>query len=405
MQKIGVCDILREYGGKYIHKYNIKGEQKGLINLLSSCRTGALGSHFRQCDHCKYIDKAYNSCRNRHCPNCQHKDREEWLDKRMQELLPVGYYHLVFTVPHQLNGVFLQNKKEMYGILFKAASQTVLELSRDTRHLGAETGLITVLHTWGQNMREHPHLHCIMPAGGLSFDKMHWIHTQKSKDFFIHYKILSKKFRGKFLDLLQRAYTKGSLSFKGKLNATGGKKNFTALLNTLYKKEWVVNIQKPFAHPEKVLEYLSRYVFRIAISDQRIVKVEDGMVHFTIKDRQRKGIYHKLKLETDEFIRRFLLHILPGGFFKVRYYGIFANTCRGKNIVKAKELLGEEKSEQYLEAIEDGKQVWEKQDTVWTKIMEDIKIHMKHNCPVCNNGRMRFVGLVRESPPVCSPFG
>ena len=211
--------------------------------------------------------------------------------------------------------------------------------------------------------------------------------------------MLSEKFRGKFLDFLQGAYNKDKLSFKGKLMSIGGKRAFEALVSILYKKAWVVNIQKPFAHPERVLEYLSRYVFRIAISDRRIVKVENGMVHFTIKDRKRKGIYHKMKLETDEFIRRFLLHVLPQGFFKVRYYGIFANTRRRGNIVKAKELLAEEKSDRDREAMEDGKQVWEKRDTIWTKIMEDIKSHMQHNCPVCNKGRMRFVGLVSESPP------
>nr|NQU92475.1 IS91 family transposase [Bacteroidota bacterium] len=394
MPKITISDILREYGGQYIHKNKLKGQQKGIINLLSSCRTQALGSHFRRCDHCPYHDKAYNSCRNRHCPNCQHKDREEWLDKRMKELIPVGYYHLVFTIPHELNQLCLKNKGQMYSILFQAASQTILELSRDTRHLGADTGLITVLHTWGQNMMEHPHLHCIMPAGGLSFDKTHWVHTQKSKDFFIHYKVLSKKFRGKFLDYLQKAYDKGKLSFKGKLAPIKGKRNFEALLSGLYKKAWVVNIQKPFAHPEKVLEYLSRYVFRIAISDRRIDKVEDGKVHFSVKDYKLNGIFRKMKLDVDEFIRRFLLHVLPQGFFKVRYYGIFANVCRKENIVKAKELLTEEKELQRQEDIEDGRQTWEKQDTVWTKIMEDIKTHLTYNCPVCKKGRMRFAGIV-----------
>lgn len=404
MSKITVCDILREHGGQYIHKNKLKGQQKGIINLLSSCRTQTRGSHFRQCDHCSYIDKTYNSCRNRHCPNCQHKDKEEWLNKCMQELLPVGYYHLVFTIPHQLNDLCLQNKKIMYGILFKAATQTILELSKDIKHLGADTGLITVLHTWGQNMMEHPHLHCVMPAGGLSFDKTHWVHTRKSKDFFIHYKVLSSKFRGKFLDLLQKAYNKGELSFKRKLNSIGGKKNFTALLSMLYKKAWVVNIQKPFAHPGKVLEYLSRYVFRIAISDRRIEKVENGMVYFAIKDYKREGIFRKLKLEINEFIRRFLLHVLPQGFLKVRYYGIFANTCRKENIAKAKELLAEEKAEQKQEDIEDGRQIWEKQDTIWTKIMENIKNHLKLNCPACNNGRMRFAGLVIEDPPNYNAF-
>ena len=398
MSKITISDIFREYGGQYIHKNKLKGQQKGIITLLSSCRTQAMGTHFRKCGHCSYYDKAYNSCRNRHCPNCQNKDREEWLDKRMKELLPVGYYHLVFTIPHQLNSLCLQNKKEMYGILFKAASQTVLELSKDTKHLGADTGLVTVLHTWGQNMMEHPHLHCIMPAGGLSFDRSHWVHTSKSNDFFIYYKVLSKKFRGKFLDFLQMAYNKSNLSFKDKLAPIGGKKNFEALLSSLYKKAWVVNIQKPFAHPEKVLEYLSRYVFRIAISDRRIEKVENGMVHFSVKDNKRKGIFHKLKLGINEFIRRFLLHVLPQGFFKVRYYGIFANTCRRENIAKAKELLSEEKAEQKQEDKEDGKQAWEKQDTIWTEIMKKIKKHSKMNCPVCKKGRMRFAGLESGIP-------
>ena len=188
----------------------------------------------------------------------------------MQELLPVGYYHLVFTIPHELNPLCLQNKKVMYDILFKAASETIIELSKDTKHLGADTGLITVLHTWGQNMMEHPHLHCIMPAGGLSFDKGHWVHTHKKNDFFIHYKVLSRTFRGKFLDLLKQAYRNGKLEFIGNLSSFATKVKFSRFIDTLYLKEWVVNIQKPFGRPEKVLEYLSRYVFRIAITDRRI---------------------------------------------------------------------------------------------------------------------------------------
>jgi hypothetical protein len=394
MSKITVCDILRQYGGPYIAENKIKGQQKGIIKLLSSCRTQALGSHFRECGNCLHWDKAYNSCRNRHCPNCQGKDREQWLDKRMQELLPVGYYHLVFTIPKQLRQLGLQNKEVVYGILFKAASQTILELSGDTKHLGALAGLITVLHTWGQNMALHPHLHCIMPAGGLSFDKTHWVHTKKSNDFFVHYKVVSKKFRGKFLDLLQKAYEKGKLSFKGKLAAIGGKKNFKALVKSLYKTEWVVNIQKPFAHPEKVLEYLSRYVFRIAISHRRIDKVENGKVHFSVKDYRLNGISRKMKMDVGEFIRRFLLHVLPQGFFKVRYYGIFANAVRKANIALANNLLSEEKNDQRMEDIQDGKQTWEKQDTLWNEIMDRIRKHSKFNCPVCKKGTMRFAGMV-----------
>ena len=396
MQKITICDILSEYGSGYIQTNNIRGQQKGIINLLSICQTSAMGTHYRCCDKCSYLDKVNNSCRNRHCPNCQNKDREQWLGKRMDELLDVGYYHLVFTIPHQLNNLCFQNKKIMYDILFKAASQTILELSKDTNHLGADTGLITVLHTWGQNMMEHPHLHCIMPAGGLSFDKTHWVHTTKKNDFFIYYKVLSKKFKGKFLDLLQNAYNNDELSFKGQSKSICGKKNFNALVVSLYKKNWVVNIQKPFAHPEKVLEYLSRYVFRIAISDKRIAKVEKGMVYFSIKDNKRNGIFRKIKLTINEFIRRFLLHLLPQGFFKVRYYGIFSNVHRKVNITKAKALLLEERQDQTQEAIEDGNRIWEKHDTIWAEIMHQIKTVSANNCPVCKTGHMCFFGVVLE---------
>ena len=250
---------------------------------------------------------------------------------------------------------------------------------------------------------EHPHLHCIMPAGGLSFDKTHWVHTQKSKDFFIHYKVISRKFRGKFLDFLQNAFNKQELSFKGELSLIGGKKNFASLVGSLYKKTWVVNIQKPFAHPEKVLEYLSRYVFRIAISDRRIVKVEDGMVYFSVKDYKLNGVFRKMKLKINEFIRRFLLHVLPEKFLKVRYYGIFTNTCRKENIKKAKVLLAEESEVQKQEDIEDGKQTWEKRDTIWTEIMGKIKKHSRLNCPVCGKGRMRFDSIAPYIPDIGMP--
>ena len=390
MQKITVCDILRDYGSQYIQSNNIKGQQKGIIKLLSNCQTSAMGAHYRRCDNCSHIDKVNNSCRNRHCPNCQNKDRQQWLDKRMQELLDVGYYHLVFTIPHELNSLCLHNKKVMYDILFKASSQTILELSKDVKHLGADTGLITVLHTWDQNLKEHPHLHCIMPAGGLSFDKTHWVHTPKSNNFFIYYEIISKKFRGKFLDLLKIAHKNGNLSFKGRVKDICGNTSFKTFTKSLYKKGWVVNIQKPFAHPEKVLEYLSRYVFRIAISDKRIEKIENGIVYFSMKDNKQKGIFRRIKLTVNEFIRRFLLHLLPKGFFKVRYYGIFANVHRKSNIEKAKAYLFQEQQEQKLEDIEDGIQTWEKRDTVWVEIMDQVKTAISCNCPVCKKGRMCF---------------
>jgi len=396
MQKqINISDILDKYGDAYITKKRIKGQQKGLIHLLSACRTIGLGSHFEKCDKCSYTGKSHNSCRNRHCPTCQQKDKLDWLDKRMKELLPVGYYHLVFTIPHELNSLCLANKKVMYGILFKAASQTILELAKDTKHLGADIGLITVLHTWGQNMMEHPHLHCIMPSGGLSSDKEHWVHPSKKNKFFIHVKVLSAKFRGKFLALLQEAYNKGELNFNGKLSTLSGKVQFKNFTYSLSQKDWVVNIQAPFGSPQKILEYLSRYVFRIAITDRRIIEVKNGKVRFSWKD-YRTGLFKEMKLEIDEFIRRFLLHLLPKGFFKARYYGIFSSRYRRQNIEKAKEILEQEDLNLKEEAIDDGLQHWEKQDVIWTEILECIKNYKKPNCPQCKKGQLRFAGIVHE---------
>jgi hypothetical protein len=394
MQKqINIADILDQHGDRYINDNRISGQQKGLIHLLSACRTAGLGRHFEKCNQCSYTGKSYDSCRNRHCPTCQQKDKLEWLDKRMKELLPVGYYHLVFTLPHELNPMCLQNKKVMYGILFKAASQTLIELAKDTKHLGADIGLVTVLHTWGQNMMEHPHLHCIMPSGGLSSDKQHWVHPNKKDKFFIHVKVLSRKFRGKFLDMLKQAYDKGELGFKGKQASNGGKGKFSTMLSLLYQKEWVVNIQAPFGNPEKILGYLSRYVFRIAITDRRIIEVKDGKVRFSWKD-YRTNRFCEMKLDIDEFIRRFLLHVLPGGFFKVRYYGIFSSRYRKLNIETAKRILNQEIEDQKEEDIEDGQQTWEKKDTVWGEILETISKYKKPNCPACKKGRLHYAGRV-----------
>ncbi len=285
----------------------------------------------------------------------------------------------------------------MYGLLFKAVSQTLLELTKDTRHLGADIGLITVLHTWGQNMTEHPHLHCIMPAGGLSFDREHWVHVPDKNNFFIAGKVLSKKFRGKYQDLLKQEYDKGKLVLTGKLTDIKGPVKFNRMLTLLYQKDWVVNVQAPMGKPEKILEYLSRYVFRIAITDRRILELKDGKVLFSWKD-YRSGHFRKMRLDTDEFIRRFLLHVLPKGFFKVRYYGIFSSRYRKGNIEMAKMLLDEEAQTKKEEALEDGRQVWGKQDTVWDEILECIRNYRQPNCPVCKKGRLRFAGMVRDMP-------
>jgi len=394
--QITIGDILDQYGESYISRNHILGQEKGLIHLLSMCRTQALGSHFERCDQCSYLGKAFNSCRNRHCPSCQQKDKLQWMDKRMQELLPIGYYHLVFTIPHELNPLCLSNKKVMYEILFKAASQTLLELSRDTKHLGADTGLITVLHTWGQNMMEHPHLHCIMPSGGLSFDKQHWVHPGKKNDFFIYVKVISRMFKGKYLDLLKKAFANGELNLKGIMAPLAAVTKFKVFGNMLYAKEWVVNIQAPFGKPEKVLEYLSRYVFRVAITDRRIIEVKDGKVRFHWKD-YRTGGFREMKLDIDEFIRRYLLHVLPQGFFKVRYYGIFSSRYRKQNIETARALLKQESELLDEQTLEDGGRVWVKQDTVWKEILEKIQAYKKPNCPHCKKGRLHFAGIASRA--------
>jgi hypothetical protein len=396
-EQITIRDILEGYGERYISQNRVSGQEEGLIRLLASCRTDALGSHFEECNKCGYQCKSYNSCRNRHCPCCQQKDKLEWLDKRMGELLPVGYYHLVFTLPHGLNQLCLQNKKVMYGLLFKAVSGTILGLARDVKHLGADTGLVCVLHSWGQNMMGHPHLHCIMPAGGLSFDREHWVHVNRKCNFFIHYKVLSKKFRGKFLGMLEEAYSKGGLEFKGSLADIKGPLQFARFLASLYKKDWVVNIQPPMGKPEKILGYLSRYVFRIAITDRRILEVKEGKVRFSWKD-YRTGRTREMGLGVDEFIRRFLLHVLPKGFFKVRYYGIFSNRYRKGNIETAKRLLEEGSGNKKGGTLEDGGRVWEKQDTVWEGILGLIKSYQQPNCPVCKKGRLHFAGVVKNAP-------
>lgn len=394
--QITLGDIFDQYGESYITNNRITGQERGLIRLLSACRTDALGSHFERCDQCAYLGKSHNSCRNRHCPACQQKDKLDWLDKRMDELLPVGYYHLVFTIPHELNPLCLANKKLMYDILFKSASQTILELARDPKHLGAGTGLITVLHTWGQNMMEHPHLHCIMPAGGLSFDKQYWVHPNKKGNFFIHVNVLSNMFRGKFLHLLRQAYDKGLLGFNGKLSAISGARKFSDFTFMLKQKVWVVNIQAPFGNPQKVLEYLSRYVFRIAITDRRIKEVKNGKVIFSWKD-YRSGLCKEMKLDIDEFIRRFLLHVLPKSFLKVRYYGIFTNKHRKLNIQTAREILKQDTGLRQEQDLEDGRQVWIKHDNVWNEILEKIQDYKMPNCPQCKKGRLHFAGIVSRA--------
>jgi Putative transposase/Transposase zinc-binding domain len=323
-------DIFEQFGSDYRKNHPLPLHQLKVMKAIESCRTSNLGGHVDVYDSCGHERISYNSCRNRHCPKCQGLAKEQWLRERDRDLLEVGYFHVVFTVPNSLNPIALQNQRLFYSLLFKAASETIAELSRDPKYLGAEIGFISVLHTWGQNLMDHPHVHSIVPGGGLSFDGTRWISSRKK--FFIPIKILSRKFRGKFLAFFKEAYQDGLLQFYGKIEPLSGKLNFQKLIDNLYKTDWVVFCKKPFKSPWHVLRYLGRYTHRVAISNQRIVSLQNGQVTFTWRDYKDGNKTKLMILEVSEFIRRFLLHVLPSRFVKIRHYGILGNRNRNRKL-------------------------------------------------------------------------
>ena len=308
-----------------------------VMHAVEVCRTSYLGGHMKVCTSCGYEHPTYNSCGNRHCPKCQSLAKLRWVKKRKEELLPVDYFHNVFTLPHQINALARSNKKEIYNILFKSVSETLLEFGEN--ELGGKIGFIAILHTWDQKLLEHIHLHCIISAGALSSDGRKWI-SSPHQDYLFPVKALSKVFRGKLLDYLKKAYTKGSLTFAGKSTEFESKEEFKNLIDELYKEDWVVYSKKPFAGPETVIDYLGRYAFRIAISNNRIKCVKDGNVTFTYRDRRDNDRKKEMTLEANEFIRRFLLHVLPGSFTRIRHFGFLCNRNRKENIACLKKLLG-----------------------------------------------------------------
>jgi predicted Zn-ribbon and HTH transcriptional regulator len=314
-----VQDIFRIYGEAYRKNHRLAGVQDKAFRAILNCRTSVLGAHVDKCDNCGYEQISYNSCRNRHCPKCQSFAKEQWLEKQRQNLLNTNYFHVVFTVPDNLSLIFYQNQAQMYGLLFKAASETLLELCADRKYLGAVPGITAVLHTWGQKLNYHPHLHCVVTGGGLSNGST-W--RDSGKKFFLPVKVISKKFRGKFLYHLRHETFKSSPE---KLD------NIRKILPDLYKKGWVVYCKPPFGGPEKVLDYLARYTHRVAISNNRIIKLDkDGKILFGWKDYKDNCRMKITSLSAEEFIRRFLMHILPSGFRKIRHYGLFAS--RNKNV-------------------------------------------------------------------------
>jgi hypothetical protein len=334
---IEVADLIRRHGEAFLQKHSTSRGQRRVLRAIEQCRTAALGGHLYVCDDCAHQVPVYNSCRNRHCPKCQSLAKAKWLEARQQELLPVTYYHVVFTLPDSLAQLALQNARVIYNLLFRAVSETLLRIAADPRHLGARIGFFSVLHTWGQTLMLHPHLHCVVPAGGLSLDRSRWIACRPR--FFLPVRVLSALFRGLFLHYLKQAYQQDKLQFAGSLEDLSERAAFNRLLKNARKKKWVVYAKRPFGGPQQVLDYLGRYTHRVAISNHRLLALEGGRVTFSWRDYRHSGASKEMSMEAGEFIRRFLIHVLPDGFQKIRYFGLMANRGRAANLALCRELI------------------------------------------------------------------
>jgi hypothetical protein len=335
-----VADLVRAAGGTFIERSRkwMRWKHVKVLLAIARCRTAVLGGHLDECTRCGHRAISFNSCRNRHCPKCQSGARERWLEKRRRELLPTPYVHVVFTLPRHLAPLVLQNKKVLYDLLFRTSAETLLEVARDPQHLGAEIGFFSVLHSWTQKLEFHPHVHCVVPAGGLSADHTRWIKPRY--DFFLPVQVLSRVFRGKFHEALKRAFHDGKLNFQGDLKLLAQAKVFAAWLRPLFRKDWVVYAKRPFGGPEHVLRYLGRYTHRVAISNHRLVSFADGKVTFRWRDSAHNNEQKLLTLAVDEFLRRFLLHLLPEAFVRIRNFGFLANRRRATTLPLCFQLLG-----------------------------------------------------------------
>jgi len=352
MSSLEVADIFRAHGPHWRHEQagHLSLGQLKVMSAIERCRSAALGGHVLQCPACEHTQIAYNSCRDRHCPKCQASAARRWLEARQADLLPVDYYHLVFTLPAPIRNIAWYNKSVVYGLLFKAAAETLCTIAADPRHLGARIGATLVLHTWGSAMTHHPHVHGIIPGGGLSLDGERWVACRPG--FFLPVRVLSQLFRRLFLEQLSDAHRAGTLQFFSEHQALAETKSFSDWLKPLRQCPWVVYAKRPFAGPDAVLAYLSRYTHRVAIANSRLIAMDEQGVTFKWKDYRAKERYrHKtMTLAPDEFMRRFLLHILPSGFHRIRHYGLIANTTRKDNLARARELLIDEKTIESMNA-------------------------------------------------------
>jgi predicted Zn-ribbon and HTH transcriptional regulator len=334
-----VADIVRAQGNRFLQNNSrwIHWTHRKVLRAIARCRTAVLGGHRDHCPRCGYQTISYNSCRDRHCPKCQNGARDRWVAARQNELLAIAYVHVVFTLPHHLSQLVLQNKKLLYDLLFRTSAETLLEVAADPQHLGAEIGFLSVLHTWGQNLLHHPHIHCLIPAGGLSLDRQRWAHPRYH--FFLPVHVLSRVFRKKFVDGLKRSFREAQLTFAGTLQPLENDKAFRAFLRPLFRQNWVVYAKPPFGGPHHVLGYLARYTHRVAITNHRLVAFDGERVTFCWKDYAHGNKKRMMTLSASEFLRRFLLHVLPRGFVRIRSFGFLANRRRAKLLPLCQQLL------------------------------------------------------------------
>jgi hypothetical protein len=377
-----------------IHQGSLPAQHYRVVNALLACHTSALGGHVYRCEQCGHEKISYNSCRNRHCPSCQATARARWVDQRMKELLPVPYFHVVFTVPARLNPFALRNKEMFYNILFQSASETLHTLAGNPKRLGAKIGFIAILHAWGQNLLDHPHLHCVVPAGGLAADGSRWKKIPHG-NFLFPVKVMSALFRGKFLDLFKAAVCKKEILFHGALEEYQNPREFSALLDSLYESDWVVYAKAPFAGPKAVLKYLGRYTHRIAIANARLVQLTDTHVSFTWKDYADGNRKKVMTLTHVEFIRRFLLHIVPRGFVRIRYYGFLSQAAKKEKLAQCMKLLGQKLMEPLIDDID---------KKAWDILLKELRGEDPWKCPLCNKGRLvPHREIPRPQRSVCRP--
>jgi hypothetical protein len=357
-----VADLVRAAGDAFIerNRHWLRWKHVKVLRAIARCRTAALGGHIDECTRCGHrAPISYNSCRDRHCPKCQTAARDRWIAARRRELLPTRYLHVVFTLPHRLAPLVLQNKKVLYGLLFRTSAETLLEVARNPKHLGAEIGFFSVLHTWSQKLKIHPHVHCVVPAGGLSLDRTRWVRSRDN--YFLPKEVLREIFRGKFVDALKLAFQNGQLNFQGDLKLLAQPKIFAAWLRPLFQQHWVVYLKRPFGGPEYVLHYLGRYTHRVAISNHRLVSFTDGQVTFRWRDSAHHNEQKLLSLSLNEFLCRFLLHILPQGFVRIRNFGFLANRKRATLLPLCFQLLGsaqQPQAEQHASSTQDCPVLW-----------------------------------------------